>query len=68
MTVLMIFFIGEQITDIIATLPVNKVTGSDCINYRMLKLTAHTISRPLLNLFEKNPFLAFEKRPIFYLS
>jgi hypothetical protein len=47
--------IGEQeVIDIIATLPVNKAIGPDCISHKMLKSTVHTIFRPLCMLFDKS--------------
>jgi hypothetical protein len=39
-----IFIEEQEVIDIIATLPVNKAIGPDCISHKMLKSTAHTIS------------------------
>ena len=49
-----IFIEEQEVIDIITTLPVNKAIGPDCISHRMLKSTAHTISRPLCMLFNKS--------------
>ena len=41
----------EEITAILKSLETGKACGPDCINDRILKATAETITRPLTNLF-----------------
>ena len=40
-----------EIVDVLKILNINKASVGDGISHKMLKETAHTISKPLLNLF-----------------
>ena len=44
----------EEITAILKSLETGKACGVDCINNRVLKATAETITRPLTNLFNSS--------------
>ena len=47
----------EDITAILKSLGIGKAYGPDCINYRILKATAKTISKPLIEFGIKVFFL-----------